>query len=40
MLLPKFIAYDSNEGVRRRELDEALIAHAKEAETQSPQRNI
>jgi hypothetical protein len=34
MLLPKFIAYDSNEGVRRRELDEALAAGAKEAETQ------
>ena len=34
MLLPKFIAYDSIEGVRRRELDESLVARAKEAETQ------
>jgi hypothetical protein len=34
MLLPKFIAYDSNEGVRRRELDEALVARAKEVETE------
>ena len=32
MLLPKFIAYDSREGVRRRELDEALLARANEAE--------
>jgi hypothetical protein len=33
MLLPKFIAYDANEGLRRRELDEALFARAKKAET-------
>jgi MFS family permease len=31
MILPKFIAYDSAEGVRRRELDEALLARAKDA---------
>jgi len=29
MILPKFIAYDSNEGVRRRTLDEGLLARAK-----------
>ena len=34
MLLPNFIDYDSNEGVRRRELDEALVARAKEDETE------
>jgi len=32
MVLPKFIAYDSKEGIRRRELDEALFAREKEAE--------
>ena len=31
MILPKFIAYDSTEGVRRRELDEALLGRAKDA---------
>ena len=31
MILPKFIAYDSTEGVRRRESDEALFARAKDA---------
>ena len=31
MVLPKFIAYDSTEGVRRHELDEALFARAKDA---------
>jgi MFS family permease len=28
MLLPRFIAYDSNEGIRRRELEEAMFAGA------------
>ena len=28
MLLPKFIAYDANEGIRRRELEEATLASA------------
>jgi MFS family permease len=31
MILPKFIAYDSTEGVRRRGLDEALFERAKDA---------
>jgi MFS family permease len=31
MILPKFIAYDSTEGARRRQLDEALFARAKDA---------
>ena len=31
MILPKFMAYDSTEGLRRRELDEALLARAKDA---------
>jgi hypothetical protein len=30
MILPKFIAYDSTEGIRRRGLDEALFARAKD----------
>lgn len=29
MLLPKFMAYDSSEGIRRRQLDETLLARAK-----------
>jgi MFS family permease len=31
MILPKFVAYDSTEGIRRRELDEALFARVKDA---------
>lgn len=31
LILPRFIAYDSNDGVRRRALDEALFARAKDA---------
>ena len=31
MILPKFIGYDSNDGVRRRALDEPLFARAKDA---------
>jgi len=30
MILPKFIAYDSTEGIRRRDLDEALFTRAKD----------
>jgi len=30
LILPKFIGYDSNDGVRRRALDEALFARAKD----------
>ncbi len=33
MLLPQFLAYDSNEGIRRRESDEALLARARQPET-------
>jgi MFS family permease len=33
-IMPKFIAYDSTEGVRRREMDEALLARAKDARTE------
>ena len=34
MILPKFIAYDSTEGIRRRQLDEALFVHANDVATE------
>jgi len=30
MILPKFIAYDSTKGIRRRDLDESLFTRAKD----------
>ena len=34
MLLPKFIGYDSAEGIRRRDLDEVMLARAQEFEAE------
>jgi hypothetical protein len=34
MLLPKFIGYDSAEGIRRRDLDEVILARAQEFEAE------